>query len=93
MPECELPDRFCSLFQEKIASICKELDLQPADSTPAPHTFVGSKPCGSEPVSQESVRKLIGDSSLQSCALDPIPNILLKTYLDDLVPLICRIVN
>ena len=93
MPECELPDCFCSLFQEKFATICKELDLQPADGTPTPHSFVGSETCGSEPMSQESVRKLIGDSSLQSCALDPNPTTLLKTYLDDLVPLICRIVN
>ena len=51
MPECELPDRFCSFFQEKIASVCNELDLQPSDSTPAPHSFVGSEPCGSEPMS------------------------------------------
>ena len=29
----------------------------------------------------------------KSCVVDPIPTTLLKTYSDDLVPLICRSVN
>ena len=78
MPECELPDRFCFFFQVKIASICNEFDLQPADSTPAPHSFVGSETCGSEPVSQETVRKLIGDYALQSCVFDPVSTLCRK---------------
>ena len=57
------------------------------------HTFVGSELCSVEPVSQEFVRKLICDSAPNSCVLDPIPTTLLKKNLDDLVTLICRIVN
>ena len=59
VPECELPDRFCSFFEKKIASIGSELELQPADDTPSPHSF--------KPVSQEFVR----NSAPQSCVLDP----------------------
>ena len=71
IPECELPDRFCSFFQEKTTAIrseldSSELDSQPADSTPTLHSFVGSELCGFEPVSQELVRKLIRDSAPKS---------------------------
>ena len=38
-------------------------------------------------------RKLGCDSAPNGCVLDPIPTTLLKKNLDDLVPLICRIVN
>ena len=44
-----------------------------------------------EAVLQQLVRKLIisvSDSAPRSCVLDPIPTTLLKTYLDDFVPLI-----
>ena len=37
--------------------------------------------------------KLICDCALKICVLDHIPTTWLRTYLDDLVPLICRIVN
>ena len=39
------------------------------------------------------VRKRICDSAPNSYVLDPIPTTLLKKCLDDLVSLICRIVN
>ena len=55
--------------------------------------FVGSELCSFEPVSQKFVRKLICDYAPNSCVLDPIPTTLLKKNFDDLVPLICRIVN
>ena len=75
------------------ASIWNELDLQPVDDTCIPHSFIGRKLCSFEPVSQEFVRKLICNSAPKSCVLNPIPTTLLKLYLDDLVPLVCRILN
>ena len=93
IPESELPDIFSSFFDHKIASICTELDSQPVVDTYISHSFVGSGLCSFEPVSQEFVRKLICDSAPNSCVLDPIPTTLLKKCVDDLVPLICRIVN
>ena len=93
IPESELPDHFSSFFDQKIASICTELDSQPVVDTNISHSFVDSELCRFEPVSQEFVRKRICDSAHNSCVLDPIPTTLLKKNLDDLVPLICRIVN
>lgn len=83
-PVCALRDRFCSFFHEKIASLRSEPDSQPADSTPTPHSFVGSELCCFEPVSQQLVRKLIRDSAPKNSVLDPIVTSLLQTYLDAL---------
>ena len=93
IPESELPDHFSSFFDQKIASICTELDSQPVVDTNISHSFVGSELCSFEPVWQEFACKLICDSAPSICVLDPFPTTLLKKNLDDLVPLICRIVN
>ena len=69
------------------------LDSQPVVDSYISPSFVGSELCSFEPVSQEFVRKFICDSAPNSCVLDPIPTTLLEKYLDDLVPLICKIVN
>ena len=83
-PDCALRDCFCSFLHEKTAFIRSELDSQPANSTPTPHSFVGSELCCFEPVSQRLVRKLIRDSAPKSSVLDPIVTTLLQTYLDAL---------
>ena len=93
IPESELPDHVSSFFDQKIESICTELDLQPVVDFYISHSVVGSERCSFEPVSQKFVRKRICDSAPNSSLLDPIPTTLLKKNLDDLVPLICRIVN
>ena len=93
IPESELSDHFSSFFDQKIASICTELYSQPVVDSYISPSFVGSELCSFEPVSQEFVRKFICDSAPNCCVLDPIPTTLLKKCLDDLVPLICRIVN
>ena len=62
----------------KITSIRTELDPQPVVDTYISHSSVGSELCTFEPVSQEFVRKLIGDSAPKSCVLDPISASLLK---------------
>ena len=93
IPESELPDYFSSFFDQKTASICTELDSQPVVDTYISHSFVGNELCSFEPVLQQFIRKLICDSAPYSCVLDPISTTLLKKNLDDLVPLICRIVN
>ena len=67
--------------------MCTELDSQPVFDTYIAHSFVGSKLCRFEPVSQEFVHKLI------CCVLNLIQTTLMKKNLDDLVPWICRIVN
>lgn len=45
------------------------------------------------PVSEETVHDLILKSPTKSCTLDPIPTELLKSWIDDLVPLMTCIVN
>ena len=93
IPEAVLPGHFSSFFDQKIVSICTELDSQPVVDTYISHSFVGSELCSFEPVSQEFVRRLICDSAPNSSVLDPIPTTLLKKNIDKLVPLICRTVN
>ena len=86
IPECQLPHSFCPFFEKRIASIRSELDSQPADGTPTPHSIVDTELCGLEPMSQELVRKLLRDSAPKNCVLHPDSTALLKTYLDDVVP-------
>lgn len=90
IPESELPDRFCSFFHKKDC-ICSQWTWF---TTCWLHSHISlfcwqwtfwlwaSVTC-----------KPICDSALKSCVLDHIPTTWLRTYLDDLVPLICRIVN
>ena len=84
---------FIKKKSKKIASICTELDSQPVVDTYISHSFVGSELRSFGPISQEFVRKLICDSAPNSCVLDPIPTTLLKKNLNDLLLLICRILN
>lgn len=73
--------------------IRSELVSQPADDTHTLHSFVGGELCGFDPVSDELARKLKRVSAPRSYVLVPIPTTLLKTYLDDVVTLICRTVE
>jgi hypothetical protein len=45
------------------------------------------------PISEEAIRKIILSQANKSCESDPIPTSLLKSCLDDLLPIVTRIVN
>ena len=45
------------------------------------------------PVTEVELRKIILHSNSKHCSLDPIPTSLVKSCLDSLLPVICRIIN
>ena len=55
--------------------------------------FDGLQLSMSEPVTEELIHRLISQSPMKSCTLDPIPTTLTKQCLHDLAPLVTRIVN
>ena len=88
-----LANMFADFFVEKIEKIRQQFDANPTAS---------SWPCQRQtkhllttfpPVTEEHVEKLIKASATKSCSLDPIPTWLLKTCLNELLPIITEIVN
>ena len=84
-----LAERFSKFFVKKTRNITTEFDETPE--------LVGSKPvfdsCMTifdqfEPLSQNSVRKIIAASSSSTSRLDPIPTWILKMCVDELVPIV-----
>ena len=90
----ELANEFGSFFHNKIQKIRDKLDnIQlPQPSIDVPE-FCYSSFTEFEPVTQETVRKVICESATKSCNLDPIPTWLLKDSLDVLLPFITDIIN
>ena len=46
-----------------------------------------------ESVTDNMIRKLISGSPTKSCVLDPVPTLLMKCFLGDLVPVVTRLAN
>jgi len=94
-----LAEQFCSFFGQKIRAIREELDSVslPSSSTSATMVdedgFNGQELCVFQPASQDEIRKLISHAPTKSCELDPLPTWLLKTCIDELVPVITSVVN
>ena len=102
-PSCssvqELCNNFSDFFVEKIAKIRTDLPtLSPDDDS-----LLFSQRMGSShfkrtleylsPTTDSEVRELIHKSAGKFCSLDPIPATLLVPCLDDLLPVITRIIN
>ena len=88
---------FADYFGNKIAKIRENLQSTVlSDQTP-------SSGAACEPsvplltdlvsVSEDDLRKFIQSSNSKSCSLDPIPTSLLKSALDCLLPILCKVVN
>ena len=92
IPRCDLHDRFCDFFCDKIKRIREDLDSRACD----PSTFAvyeGPLLSQFEPVTEKVIRELIIKSPTKSCMLDPILTSLTKQSLNDLVSLTTVIVN
>ncbi|XP_078380240.1 uncharacterized protein LOC144663192 [Oculina patagonica] len=80
-------------FVHKITAIRSELD---ADASGATSLATSASPCSEfsefTPLSEESVRR-IAASCAKSCALDPLPSSILTFCLDELLPVLRKIVN
>ena len=89
----DLAHQFSEFFCEKTKKVRDELEILPVN-TPV-HDEQIKVPQLSEftEMSHAAVRKVIIDSKSKSCPLDPILSWLLKRCLDDLLPVVCDIVN
>ena len=93
----QLSHKFNDFFVSKIVKIRNALDSDPTldddTSTTANDQGLTSHLDVFSPASEEEIYKIIKGSPSKSCDLDPIPTSLLKHHLDQLTPLITRIVN
>ena len=90
--EADLSDEFIDFFSGKIETIRSALDLQTGHN-PVPVYQCESSFSEFEPVSEESVSKIIMKSSDSSCDLDPLPTWMLKQTLPHLLTFITALVN
>ena len=92
IPRCDLPDRFCDFFCEKIKRVREDLDSRSCDP-PTFAVFEGLLLSQFEPVTEKVIRELIIKSPTKICMLDPIPTSLTKQCLNDFVSLITVIIT
>ena len=93
----ELVESFASFFEDKIKKIRNELEESQRDEekhTAAAHEDapVPRLVCF-PPVTTENLRKIILEAPTKSCPLDPIPTKILKECIDQLLPVLLKIVN
>ena len=99
LPTCsdakKLANDFSKFFDTKIENIRKEL-LQKRTYDPNSNIIQTSSLhtiCSFEPVTENELKKIIMSSNSKCCSLDPIPTSLLKSCLDVLLPVLCKIIN
>ena len=85
-----LPNEFSKFFLDKIDKIqdnfkTQEDPCQPISNQHQLHDY--------HPATEEEIREIILKSPSKSCSLDPIPTFLLKDCLDELLPIITKIIN
>ena len=91
--ELELAERFNRFFVNKIEQIRSELDASNGTSNREPDPTSNTCFDAFEPCSEEELKTIINSTSNASCALDPIPTILLKKCLPSLLPVLTKLVN
>ena len=98
-PPSELTEIFSNFFTEKILTIRRGLQ---SDEEPEPEdneSHINMQPFVKKPLkqftcaSQKEVKTIIMKSPNKSCELDPVPTWLLKSCVDELLPIITAIIN
>ncbi|KAK6181917.1 hypothetical protein SNE40_009694 [Patella caerulea] len=89
----QLTQTFSDFFDNKVSSIRDQFDNDQPGLNQPDETYTGHMLNQFKPVSESEIKTLISSSTSKSCSLDPIPTWLLKTGLDDLLPVITSIVN
>jgi len=82
---------FADYFDKKISDVRSATAGQSpplSTSTAAPPTLASFKPC-----TQTEVRRIIMQSPVKSCTLDPVPTFLLREFVDLLLPYVTTMVN
>lgn len=99
LPSCDSPqilaDDFVKFFDDKVKSLRKNLDSASSSETiSAPSSLL----CQVEfdgfcALTEDEIWALISKMTSKSCSLDPMPTSILKLCLDELLPIITRIVH
>ena len=85
----ELVQRLNDYFVTKISKIHQDLDVIPTSSTYILPNVISDNPTSLEsfiPATEDKIYKLVTSLTSKSCALDPIPTLMLKEHIDILVP-------
>ena len=94
IPISDLPSQFSDYFSHKIKAIRQNLDSTSVSSPSVPDPpYSDTLWLEFRPVSEDDVRKLINQSTIKSCDLDPLPASLLSHCLDDLLPHLTSVIN
>ena len=92
VPRCDLPQHFSDFFCEKIARIRVDLGACACDP-PTFQEYSGPSLTHFTPVTEEEVKIIISKSPAKSCILDPVPTVVMKQCIDDIVPVITAVIN
>lgn len=99
-PSCtsasDLANNFANFFTEKIATIKEQLASRVTFSPTVTLFDTPKLDCELTTLSLTTVKELseiIGKTASKSCCLDPLPSRLLVPHLNDVLPVICKMVN
>ena len=100
-PSCgspkELCDKFADFFCDKIVTIRHQLDILSITDAPAlpliDDAIITCELSEFSPTSEDELSGLVKKIATKSCSLDPVPASLLRYCIDDLLPIIKRVVN
>ena len=93
LPIKSLCNSFSSHFKEEISVIQSTFTGHTPDTVHADSPQLNFQLASFEPATTTEVRKIIMSSPSKSCDLDPIPTLLLKACLDELIKPITDIIN
>ncbi len=89
----KLPTQFLDFFEQKIQTIRANFTVQSSNACTLNQTLQGICMQQLHQATEEEIYSTIMRSPNKSCALDPIPTWLLKTCVNELLPLITIIIN
>ena len=100
-PSCgspkELCNKFADFFCDKIVTIRHQLDTLSITDAPAfpliDDAIITCELSEFSPTSEDELSGLVKKIAAKSCSLDPVPASLLRYCIDDLLPIIKRVVN
>ena len=94
MQSIGLPQRFSDFFHSKVTSIRCNLDSATVTPPSVPNQPFCGKVWGAfQSVSEDEVKKILTQSTIKTCELDPLPASFLTHCLDDLLPHLTSIIN
>ena len=87
-----LPDKFNEFFVHKIGEIRRSFDPdRPAHTNPV--EFSGTAFVEFQLVTEDFVKTVVQEMLKKSCDLDPIPTSVFYDHLDEIIPIVTRIMN